>query len=371
MIRSMVVGLAMCFSIVFRCFAESDTLPCYTVTDLGVLADSQSSRAFGINDARVIVGESTENFLTQHPCVWIPVGDGNGVVVYEIAAISCCDDGIAIAISSNGYIAIECGGSASVASIGGECDLLGECGGPYAAPYAINASGKMVGYALDDSYRGYAFLWSMGGVARGARNGCMLDLFPRVDFAVATDVNDAGIIVGFLQGTGGENVAFMRADNGAVTFLPTLGGAHASAAAVSGNGMIVGISTLALGASHACMWRRATDGGLVALDLAAPPPLRSGQYFFETTSEAYDVNNRGEVIGAVAVGASTEPFIWTQRHGMHLLNDLLVHNSPPNLSPQLFRLERVVSINNHGDIVGWGTFGVEKELHAVFLTLKK
>ncbi len=332
-------------------------VPRYTVVDLGVLPAHSSSHAFSVNDNGVVVGECTHDFVMQTPCVW--TYDGR---VWNVQAAGCCDEGVAVSVASSRCTVMECGDGAMLQAEN-TCVNVDGLGGPFSAPYAVNAFGTVVGYSLTAQYQGHAFLWKSGGATGGAKT---IDLFPDADFSIATDINNAGIVVGLFQNILGNSVAFVRADDGVVVALPTLGGAHASASAINVGGNVVGSARTSGGNTHACVWRRATEGGAWAVhDLAAPP---SAPVFYNTTSEAYDINDRDEIIGAVAVGASMHPFIWTSSTGMFELQNLIIPDPKnPSLSLASVRLIRVTSINNHGEIVGWGVVGGDQTEHAVLL----
>lgn len=156
------------------------------------------------------------------------------------------------------------------------------------------------------------------------------------------DVNDAGRIVGWAMAAGGSPHAVAWQD-GEITDLGTVGTDTASyATAISGNGLIVGVS----GASplepsetgHAVLWQ---DGDIIDLGL-----LPGGSY-----SAATDVNDAGQVVGCgqmderAGLSKVRRGFLWEDGE-MTIL---------PPLEPEsdlVSTASCAMSINDRGEIVG-------------------
>lgn len=331
----------------------------YVVTDLGVLSGHQSSQAFSINNDGVVVGECTQGFLTQHAFLW-----KKGATMTAPVQFVGGGQTIALSISDFGHI------------IGTHYDRNGQChgwifqdnqmrdignlGGTFCAPYAVNGKGIVVGVSHDSEYQNHAFVW----------NGeVMTDLFPHSDFSVATDINECGDIVGYFQNDSGASIAFLRYTNGMVVDLGNLGGQQSSAMGVNDVGQIVGSSYLANGHRHAFLF----ENGEMR-DLGT---LRNVGGGFDTKSEAFEINNHGVVIGeSVSLGAPARAFVWSRAEGMRDLQSLMLcpTGAPTSHTPHSFHLERVSDINDSGQIVGWGYFGEidgdgnKPPTHAVILT---
>jgi probable HAF family extracellular repeat protein len=140
----------------------------------------------------------------------------------------------------------------------------------------INASGAVVGFAVNAEYRGTAFLFS---------NGAISDLGNAVGFPNAVDgINDLGQVVGTNNDGGYLYVA------GAVTTLPSLGGNGSSPNALNNLTQIVGSSWTPAG-THAFV---ITNGRIVDLNdaIAASSPDKA----FVTLESASDINDNGWIV---------------------------------------------------------------------------
>ncbi|MFO0718711.1 MAG: hypothetical protein U0522_01630 [Candidatus Paceibacterota bacterium] len=343
----------------------------YRVTDLGVLPEHQSSRAFSVNNRSVVVGESTQGFLTQHAFVWKIGSSMRDYMDFGVGQT------VALGVSDCGYVTGTHSGVDGVShgwiwrggqtrGQGEKLFDLGTLGGNFCAPYAVNDNGVVVGVSHNADYKNHAFLW---------RDGVMNDLFPQYDFSVATDINEAGQSCGFFQDVSGASVAFLRSTDGQTLELGTLGGDHSVALGlcdlVSGENhpRVVGSSYLSTGHRHAFLF----ENGEMC-DLGTLENDRDGN---DTTSEAFEINNHGVVIGeSVSLGAPARAFVWSRAEGMRDLQSLILcpTGAPTSRTPPTFHLERVSDINDSGQIVGWGYFGEidgdgnKPPTHAVILT---
>ncbi|MSR73125.1 hypothetical protein EXS61_00760 [Candidatus Parcubacteria bacterium] len=332
----------------------------YTVADLGVLQNHQSSRAFGVSNHGIVVGESTQNFLTQNAFMCKKSGAMQEVMNF-FGAGQC----VAVAVSNAGHITgyycdkngVSHGWLLYGEDNGNKIRNLGTLGGNFCIPYDVNSSGVVVGCSFNSDYKNHAFVWS---------DGVMTDLFPTSDFAFATGINDAGESVGFFVNESFESIAFLRRVNGEVINLGSLGHvglAFSNANGLNNLGQVVGKSSTKSGYSHAFIF---TDGEM--RDLGT---LRKANGASDTTSEAFKINNHGVVIGdSVSLGVPARPFVWSEKNGMQDLQKLLQNDITDfsAFSAKTFHLERVSDINDAGEIVGWGYWGGSSYSHAVLLT---
>jgi probable HAF family extracellular repeat protein len=144
-------------------------------------------------------------------------------------------------------------------------------------------------------------------------------------WGVARDINNHGDIVGSHAPTGFHSTAFLYR-NGVLHDLGTVGGGrHSEAYGVNNGGMVVGASqTLPTFFDHAFVYENGTmrDIGTLGGDWSA----------------AFDVNDRGTVVGTAADAAGRGfAFVWDAAGGMRKVVD-----DPGG----------AVAINNRGDIVG-------------------
>lgn len=148
---------------------------------------------------------------------------------------------------------------------------IGTLGGSYAAPYAINASGQVVGYShTATSGETHAFLYS---------NGVMQD----IDALGCTDstayaINSSGQAVGWALMSSGDGRAILYDDTG-MHDLGTLGGSNSGAYDINDSGQIVGFAENASGERHAILY---DDTGMHDLGFAG---------------EALAINNAGTIVG--------------------------------------------------------------------------
>ncbi|MHC4091031.1 MAG: hypothetical protein ACYSVY_12300 [Planctomycetota bacterium] len=269
----------------------------------------------------------------------------------------------------------------------GRLQDMGTLGGSWAVAYGINNSGKVVGLStLPGDETGHAFIWKGGGLRD-------LGTLPNGTNSIGSAVNQRGQVVGVAEtsdaqvhtflwhrGTGmldlgslslggdpndtrprainnraqivgsasddeGRKRAFLW-DDGVMTDLGTLGGSQSYAYDINERGEIVGDATTADELeSYAVRW---TDGQIESLGTL-------GRW-----SEARAINNRGDVVGwSEAPDGYYHAVVW--REGvLYNLNDLVAPGSG-------WLLVVANDINNSGDIVGGGY--IDDELHAFLLTL--
>ena len=180
--------------------------------DLGTLTGTASdpSHAWGMNDARVVVGQA-DSGIQYHAFMWC---DTNGNLVSD----------------------------------SGEMIDLGTLGGSSSHAYDVNNATQVVGIAVDGSGRSRAFLWQDANNNHAADGGEMVDLGTLGgDNSTAYGINNHGHIVGTAQTTDGTYTAFLYF-NGTMTnlndFLPPASGWFLSEPkAISDDLFVVGIGS--------------------------------------------------------------------------------------------------------------------------------
>ena len=177
-------------------------------------------------------------------------------------------------------------------------------GGDRSVASDLNDAGQIVGWSTNASGATHAVLWADGTITD-------LGMLPGDISSSAEDINDAGAIVGTSRPTEpGLGHAFLWQD-GVMTDLGTLGGSLSFAHGINNVGQVVGESLTASGERHAFLWSNGT-----MTDLGYP----SG---YEPSSWAYAINDAGQVVGAITNdgmkgrhGALWEAGVWTDIVGI-------------------------------------------------------
>jgi probable HAF family extracellular repeat protein len=214
-------------------------------------ADDMQSTAYGANESEQIAGGSYTKVTT------------GGVTTYPSRAVRWTTSGA--------------GGT-----------LLGNLGGSYTTATAINTLGEIAGGSTSADGQMRPFLWNPNPAPGGTLTD--LDFFAGVDFQ-AEDRNASGTIVGAVRSTPSTlQTAFVwRA--GVFALLPDLGAPPAGdgivsyATGVNDAGVIVGFVNTASFGIRAVRWNLA-DGRYVVENLG-----------LGTGSQASDINNAGEIVG--------------------------------------------------------------------------
>lgn len=294
------------------------------IRSLGTLG-GDSAQVAALNNFEQITGSSRFNTSDRvHAFRWSPM---SGMV--DLGVIRGGDESAGSDINNLGEVA----GTVSFTDGRRTRAVLWRPGAPardlgldngVAAFMRINDRGQVGGTAFDASGRGQVFQWTRS-------DGALLMRDPDVIDGELRDMNASGQVTGsyssveaggpspFLWTPGGE---FRRLfDQAAFPF------------ALNDHAMVVGV----LLDQIAFVWTR--EHGMT--DIGALP----GGGF----SNAYDVNNRGEVVGQAATSTSLHAFYWTREGGMVDLNDRLVG------PVQDLELSIAFDINQSGAIVAGTT----------------
>lgn len=210
------------------------------------------------------------------------------------------------------------------------------------ASYAtdINDAGQIVGATSDH------------GVDRAVllQDGALTDLGTLADgddlVSFAAGINAAGDVVGYGQvAPGTVDYRAFHWKGGVMTLLPTLGGSYAVASAINDAGQIVGGATLPNGRQHAFLF---SDGQIS--DLGA----MGGQF-----SVAHALNAHGDVVGEVEAAGSKHRVGFVVRSGVMLSLGTMFGGDYSSAR----------AINDAGDIVGVANIApVNKHRYTGFLS---
>lgn len=208
---------------------------------------------------------------------------------------------------------------------------LGTLGGTNSEAFAINNKGQIVGAADIDTY---SETWSRIYHAFLYEHGKMTDLgvLGRDKWSRATDINDAGVIVGESIHRAGclvNETSFLLRD-GRMTALKLDERFYLSIAAINNHGHFAGLGNFGKGDIRAFLFdtRLHNLGG-----------------FAETNrSEAFGINNSGDVVGLSWINNNeARAFLW-RKGEMTNLGTLPEHYA-----------SEARDINNKGVIVGWSS----------------
>ncbi len=312
----------------------------YAITDVGSLdpVHNGTTSALAINNAGAVVGFGQS---APHPCGAFDCVDSHafiarGGMLVDLGIVE--GDGPSSANDVNNSFQVV--GSAIPSLLGRSSAVLWEEGsrftledfGGSAWAFAIDELGRIVGAAQDMQGRQRPVAW---------RGGAAIDLgtLPGGPEGFAGDVNASGIVVGGSEDAMGvtQPVAWV---GGRIRELGVLDQSVAwgEALALNDLGQIVGASSyrhdIYGGVQIAVLW----SGGVVH-NLGALNGLMS---------RAYDINNRGQIVGQsdIIAHASGRAFLWSDGT-LYDLND--------SIDPQLgWTLYSARGISDDGSIVGIG-----------------
>jgi probable HAF family extracellular repeat protein len=164
---------------------------------------------------------------------------------------------------------------------------------------------------------------------------------PQAESSVAYSINKKGDAVGVLIDFDGRFSAVLWNRKG-MHELGTLGGTQSEAYWINDKGQIVGRCDLPDDTWHACLWTPQGDiVDLGALDVSY--------------SDAWSINGGGEVVGNYYLDTyygGVKAFIWTKKHGMQDLTELVDLPDKENMS-----ISYATSINDFGWIAGTTSSG--------------
>lgn len=304
------------------------------VRDLGTLGGRAASAA-GLNDLGQVAGTSgraAERSPAAHLFRWSPatgmvdlgVPGQRDPVVFGINGrgeiFGRATFGTAAAPQTRGFFWSAATG---IVDIG----VLGD----FSVPGAMNDAGTIVGYAGSGPNGILAFRWTL---AEGIG-----DMGTRPDeFTWAVHVNGAGQVVGATPFAAGQQAhPFLWTPERGLLDLGVGTAARGAGSKVNAHGMVIGYLFEDFILSHGFVWTRET--GLVELG--------AGDDLLATW--AADVNDRGEVVGAIGRRA----IVWTRARGAVDLNTLARFQGPVRTL-----LDAATAISPRGDIVATGSGGL-------------
>ena len=340
--------------------AAAPPAPRFTVTDLGTLLGGQESAAYALNDRGQVVGWSDggtdnslmhqdPNLIHNHAVLW------DGRKVRDLGLLKGFPFSAGYGINHNGQIVggwdvnYHRGGGGPAGLLqnfvlrGGRMTILDNVTPPYLVyAKAINDSGEVAGTTNDSGmvpgappsdYR--AVLWT-------GSNVTMLPLPAGFTKAFALALNDTGLVVGTATGKNRHHAILWR--KGAALDLDAAlpADSFSEATGVNSMGQVV-----EWGSGGAFLWQ---DGKKEAVE-----PLNRTY----ALTVPHSINDQGQIVGAAGYPPfHTHAFLW-QKGKTYDLNGLIPADAG-------WILQEARAINNHGQLVGWGTHGGKK--HAFLLT---
>jgi probable HAF family extracellular repeat protein len=193
---------------------------------------------------------------------------------------------------------------------------------------SLNSHGQVAGILSGDHT--VAAIGTAGG---GVRAVVARDLISELG-----GINESGNVVGFLLPNGGDYCSFFYA-GGKLVYMGTLGGAWATATAISNTNLATGDSVDASGVQTAFLWN-----GSSMIGVPTPPGA---------ISSGNGVSDDGKVTGQVFFGSDYQAFVWKGRQ-MILLEGGLFSDG--------------IAVNDDGVVVGDSDFGAEIGFQATMWT---
>jgi probable HAF family extracellular repeat protein len=271
--------------------------PSGPLQNIGVLPGSNNfSRGYAINDSGVIVGESDNN--SSMAFRWDPV---NGMT---------------------GLVRIAGGSFAGVA-------------------HGINNAGYIVGIS-SNGFASRPTIWDPAGVASdlGSLDGL------NTSFGRAWAISNNGVAVGFsATGVGPNPQATMWNGAQILNLGSLLPDSRSEGLAINGNNVVVGMAHNGVTPSNTPI-RRAVRWTLVG----GIPQIEDLGSLGYTFADANGINDAGVIVGFATNISGSPQLAWIFRDGV--MEDLNIVAQPP----AGWTLTAAMSINQAGDIAGWGSF---------------
>ncbi len=335
----------------------------YTITDLGPIYISPYGHrigALGVNNLGQIIGGA-------------PVGGACHAVLWEPGSSTPVDlgtlggDSYALGISDAGSVVGRYGspfysGNTNAFvwdTTNGMRELPPLPGNVFGGADSMNAKGQVAGdssnYSGDPST--HAVIWNGTAVID---LGTLPGVSYSATFGSQSTMNSYGQVVGLSGTVGGSSAgggyrAFLwtptspNSSSGTMVDLGIVGGARV----INGSGTVGGLIATASGARHSFIWTPATPNGSTGtvIDL--------GTLGGTNADGVYGLNDAGQAVGTSQLLGDTVWHAFIFSGGvMGDLNDLIPSGSE-------WELSQAFSINNHGQIVGYGSIG--GQLHSYLL----
>jgi probable HAF family extracellular repeat protein len=292
----------------------------WTVVDIGALG-SRGSIPLAINNRGEVVGYSSGRipgtpWEAYHPFVW-----SNGTMTDLGLDMGNPPGSLyaqASAINDKGVI-VGTGTTVQVWTDGVRTPLSFQ-----GSPSDINKHGAIAG-TYYSGFNQHPFIYADGVLKDlGTLGGT---------HATAAAMNDKGVVVGDSQLPGNAVTHAFAYEKGVMTDLGSMGGEYSGAVDINSHGVIVGTSTLAAGGTRAFIYDRGGMRPLFGPNVAVP----AGQQYVQA------INDRGDVIGNIDNSA----FVYED-------GKLTILNTLPEVQAAGWATLFVMDINDRGWITGWG-----------------
>lgn len=297
----------------------SAATPGYVVVDLGTLGGTSVAHAINNASPPAVAGYAQDASGAGRAFVWTESGGLRDIGPAE-------DVGFGIDVQGRVVGSSYALGGPFVWTAGTGMQLVGSLGGGTGSAFDVDATAGIVGTSATSAGPSHAFRF----VGQTMTDLGTLD----GTHSFAEGVNASGVVVGVSQTATGVDRAVLWDETGRIRDLGVLGGSPGRSGATSVNdaGVVVGFSSDNSGATRAFL-----HDGTTMRDLGALPVRKGTSYAL-----AYDVNNRGQV-----VGVSLDRAVLWQGGRVVDLNTQLPKNSG-------WTLIRAYGINDSGWVVGFG-----------------